>query len=283
MATGKEIAVIDPAAYAVMDDDFGDMGEALRENLAGADFNLFDLDRVTVPSAGTTTWTVSTLEGEKEEKFLEGIIVYWRDGRSYWPEAFSGEGTPPACFSPDSITGIGDPGGPCHHCPFAQFGSAGKGTQAQACKQTRSLLILGARSTLPFLVTVPPSSLKAVKQYFMQLAGQSLRYYGVVTRLSLVKTKNANGIAYSQIVPALASRLTTEQMARVHAYHLQLKPAIEGAVHAPEPRTTERWSNKTARNAPVSPDEIEWPDELPVADAPPAEAVQPSFADRLKV
>jgi hypothetical protein len=155
------------------------------------------------------------LEGPKEFKVLEGVIVAWKDTRQYYASNFSDGGSqPPDCSSQDSITGMGDPGGACFDCPFSKFGSTETGGKGQACKQTRLLFILREFDVLPLVLVVPPASLKPLQKYMLQLASRSLPYFGVVSKFSLEKTKNDQGIAYSRIVPSLANTLGVEDVER---------------------------------------------------------------------
>lgn len=238
---GKELTVVDPSSFAVLAADPSLVREVLAENLGGGQFSPFDLDQVHVPGAGGTTWEIPTIEGTEEIKTLDGVIVYWRDGRSFWRTSFDekGGGNPPDCYSVDGVIGIGDPGGDCRTCPMAQFGSAATvfnraGSQAQACRATRMLLVVRQGDLLPLVVSVPPSSLKPIKQYFIQLSRVGLPYYGVISRFTLNKTKSGGGIAYAEIQPTMIGKLSPEQAARMKTYNEQLRPAIEGVAYEPD-------------------------------------------------
>lgn len=177
------------------------MAEVLRANAGQQGITPFDLDRVKVPAGGGTSWEVPTLKGTQSAPAVLGVVIFWKDVRSYWDSAFTGQNNPPVCTSLDGMVGIGKPGGLCLKCPLAQFGTAqhnGKAGRGQACKQARMLFVLRPEDRLPLLVVLSPTSLKASKQYFLRLAGAGKSYYSVVTQISLAKTKNADGIAYSQ-------------------------------------------------------------------------------------
>ncbi len=89
---------------------------------------------------------------------------------------------------------------------------------------------------LPICITCPPTSLGNVRKYFLRLAGATLPYYGVVTKLSLVQAVSKNGIKYAQIEPTKIGSLTKEQRASVKGYADTWKPAIE-ARRALQPAT----------------------------------------------
>ena len=108
--------------------------ELVQDNLGGGNLSPFDLEKISIPSAGSLFWTVPTLEGDPiTTKELLGIILFVQDARAYWKQNFgeSGGGTPPDCTSEDAITGHGDPGGSCSECPYSVFGS--DGGDGQAC------------------------------------------------------------------------------------------------------------------------------------------------------
>lgn len=196
----------------------------IQANVAGG-ISPFDLMRLKVPAGGGIAWTVPSLSGPAEsEKIIEGVIVAWSDQRAYWKQEFSGAGTPPDCASRDNITGVGEPGGRCRTCALAQFGSAPKKANAksdprgQACKQMRLLFIIRPGDLLPIIVAVPPTSLKNVRDYFLNLAREGVPYYQCTTRLGLASDKNADGIAYSLVEPRLGQQLSDEEAARIKLF-----------------------------------------------------------------
>src|SRR5688500_11912452 len=105
------IAVIDPKGFSVLEPN-SEAAELIRANTAGEEVGVGDLDRIRVPTGGGTLWTVPTIEGEKSERELVGIIVHVARRRAYWSDP-SPTGNPPDCSSRDCITGVGDPGGEC--------------------------------------------------------------------------------------------------------------------------------------------------------------------------
>lgn len=210
--------------YAVMTAG-QEIADAVSANVGGGAISPFDLDRVRVPTGGGTTFTVPSLDGDVDTKDLVGVIVHWREPRSYWRESFdaTGGGTPPDCSSDDGVTGNGDPGGDCATCPLSKFGSSEKG-RGQACRQSRLLFLLRENDRLPIVVVAPPSSLKGLSKFFLRLAGAGLKYHDVVVRLSLTKTKNKDGIAYAEIQAERVSSLTGPEVARVVEYAKGLAP-----------------------------------------------------------
>jgi hypothetical protein len=261
MATAsKELAVIEPASYAIMQADPAELQEALAVNAGGQKINPFDLDVVKIPAGGMTVWTVPDIEqGEVVKQALEGIIILQRSIRSWWAGSIedTGGGSPPDCSSQDGLWGVGSPAGhpdmpteedaahdakfdvrydengtlitrgrfACEACPLAQFGS-GKGGRGQACKQNRLLFLLTPDSSLPLVVKVPPSSLRAVQSFMLRLSGKGVPMYGCVVSLSLKKAQNGQGISYAEIVPSFMARLSPEETVRMKAVHESLRPIL---------------------------------------------------------
>lgn len=261
MATStKSLATTaDVPAYAIMQTDPRELGAALRDVSDGQRLSPWSLDVVKVPAGGVTVWTVPTLEGETNVPTIEGIVIYQRTIRSFWKQSISsGGGNPPDCSSQDGETGLGDPG-PAHpdyasveadtrfrtdgsmrqvgryaciDCGNAQFGSkvrddGGQG-RGQACKQAKLLFVIQPDSVLPLIVSTPPSSLKLVQKFFLRMTGQGIPPFGAVIRLGLEKTKNADGIAYAEIVPSFVRRLDGDERQRMVAALDELRPIFAG-------------------------------------------------------
>ncbi len=211
--------------YAVMQMDPADLEEILSENLGSDDLTEFDLDRVKIPSGGATQWRVPTLEGEVETKTLDGVIIYWKNARAYWSTKFGEGDNVPDCTSTNGEYGVGDPGGDCKYCPLAQFGSAPGG--GQECTQMRMLFIVRPDSLMPVVVVLPPTSIKPARQYFLRLAGAQKPYWAVVTRLTLERTKNKDGIEFSVAHPQLLKSLDGETAEHFRRLAQSMRPAFQ--------------------------------------------------------
>jgi len=205
-----------------------DLAEIIRENAGPAGLTPSLLDRIKVPGAGGTTWSVPSIDGEKEEKEVQGVIIAFSDKRKFWRTSFEDSaGTePPDCFSPDTLHGIGDPGGDCVKCEFAQWGSKGKGS-AQACRKVRLLALLCTDSVIPRIVSVPPSSYKHSVKFHFDLSGAKYRYYDVVVGISLAKDKSGSGITYSRMVFRKVRELSPEEKVKVAAMRASLGDLLD--------------------------------------------------------
>jgi len=208
--------------------------ELIEENLGGQNFSVLNFPRIQMPSGGALIFREQTLSGEANDRELEGIMIAWRPARIFYREKFGGGRKPPDCTSKDGLVGIGDPGGRCSDCHYAQFGTAtdtnGKPASGQACKEIRQILLLRPDEILPHLLSVPPTSLKAFMQYSMHLLSARIPYWGVVSKLTLEKANNEGGIAYARIVFQLGKRLSNAEQSALYPYHRRMKEILVPSV-----------------------------------------------------
>lgn len=196
---GKDFLVLQEA------DDFKDIVEA---NMGGEQLSVKMLNRLVIPAGGSTMWMVPGPDGEEPQKTVEGVIVHMQTIRTYWKEAFSGQGTPPDCYSPDAKLGIGDPGGNCLTCPMNQFMEGGG---AKACAEKIMLFYMPKDGYLPAVILVPPGSLRATKQYLVDL----IQYHKTpknlaVTRFELEQDTNNGGIKFSKLKYSFGGRVAKD-------------------------------------------------------------------------
>ena len=228
----KEIATIESpiSPFVIFQTELSEIREAMTSNVGDAGLTAGDFERIKVPAGGGTAWSVQGLDGEEMVKELAGIIIAWRDTRAYWSMSMeeSDGSMPPDCFSMDARTGSGKPGGDCHKCALAQFGSDPKG-EGQACKLIRQLFLIREDNLLPEIVNLPPSSVKPARQYFLRLASKGVPCYSVITKIGLEKTKNGQGIVYSKAALTSGGRLTPEQATRAKQYAAMIDPFLKSA------------------------------------------------------
>jgi len=190
----------------------------LIENIGSDGLRPQDLDKIKVPAGGGSAWEVPTLKGPEPVKVLEGIILHFKDVRAYWKDKGTNN-APPDCSSMDNQVGQGTPGGDCHKCPLAQFGSAideqGNASKGQACKSMRLLLFLRQDTMLPMIVNLPPTSIQPAKKYFLRLVSNGYPYYGVTTQLRLEQAKSGGGKPYSVVAFDMGRDLKPEELEKV--------------------------------------------------------------------
>lgn len=230
-------------SFAIMNFTPGDIAEVMRENFGGKQIGMLDLERIKVPGGGGLAWTVEAAEGEDAVKHLDGVLILRRDQRLYYARKFGdGDRGPPDCYSLDLERGVGDPGGSCAACPLARYGTSvrqdGSPGRGQACRQMNMLFMLRPDALIPSVVAVPPSSLKHIAAYMRRLASSGLTYYRVMTRLGLAKTRSADGIDYSQIVPERIGDVPEGLLMRVNAMRDSLN-AIRTPITDYDPETGE--------------------------------------------
>lgn len=203
------------------------IADVMAENVGNDTLTQFDLDVVKVPTGGYTSWEVQNLDGESESvKEISGIIVHWTQQRTFYRSEFSGDNSPPDCRSDDCVRGVGDPGGSCLICPYAQFGSDLKGGPGQACDLNRLLFIVQPDSMLPIVVKIPPASVSAIKKFFTRLTSRNLPFYGVEIGLRLQQVTNKGGIKYSQVQPVIKRILDENARKATEAYTNGIRAAF---------------------------------------------------------
>lgn len=205
--------------------DVAKLRKVLNANLGGEQLTAFSLDRISVPRAGGTTWTIASLEGEKEQKTFEAVIILWQPYRAWWEKAYDGSKTPPSCFSPDLRMGQGFPGGPCKKCEYSKWGSSQGGGAGSACRETRVLFLLQQGSYLPSVLRVPRTSLSNAREYYMRMASVGVEHYSVVTEFTLTKEKV--GVAEVSVINFRKSRdLSASELAQVESYIQAISPIL---------------------------------------------------------
>lgn len=255
MAKNDAVAVIETSefkAVAIVGMEPGALAEMIRENV-GNDLSAFDLPRLKVPAGGGSFWEVQTAEGPKPAEFVDGVILDRKDKKKYWEKSqdeAAGETSPPDCYSDDRIFGIGMPGGECAKCPYNEYNTAKKGA-GKACKDFSELGILKKDSVMPFMIQVPATSLKNLKQYGMILVDSAKSMSRVVTRFSLT-TENKGGNKTSIINFKSAGDLPEEMVPFVKEYQRSLKEMLEHKAVLQDPATPAEYGFETDGNVPFS-------------------------------
>jgi hypothetical protein len=140
-------------------------------------------------------------------------------------------------LSIDGLKGVGDPGGNCKNCPLARFGSDlkpdGSRGNGQACKDVRQVLLLlqgEILSRLPYLLNVPPASVKNFERYMYSLTCSAIPYWYAVNEISLEGVQSMGGIDYARIQFRLKDRVKEEEQNVVARYHMRMKELLVPAL-----------------------------------------------------
>lgn len=241
---GKGLATFDPStsAFPVLfsQDGEGSVAEIIADNFGDEGFSPADLDRVTVPAGGGTSWEIPD---EDPTRVIEGVIVHKQPTRSFWFKKRGEDGEddgPPDCYSDDAKVGLGafgpgseaNPSGECASCPMNVFGSSDTGSgNGKACKEQMQLFLLQQDAVLPVQLSLPPTSLRPFKKYMTRLAGKGKSYMAVVTKFSLVVTKGG-GQTYSVVDPARGADLKPEESMAARGYGQMIAALLQQAAQA---------------------------------------------------
>jgi len=199
-------------------------GQALQFNMSsGFGFSAWQLPRIQLARGGQPFYVIHTPEGMQSVEKFQGIILFLKDGRSFWyrDPGESGGNMPPDCESPDGMFGRGNPGGQCQICPYSQWGSMAQlhpttkaNSKGQACRHTSMVFIAQPGSMLPSVMIVPPTSLKGFKQYLFGLAQSAQRYIDVVTHFG-ISVQQVGGFNVSTVSCQRVAELENEQSKRI--------------------------------------------------------------------
>ena len=198
-----------------LDSDFS--SEDLADDMDGLQLTM---QRVKIPGGGNLQFEIRGDDPDNPEvvQTLTGVIVHHHAVNSYWPGEFDGSNNVPDCSSADGKQGLDIKTGEvrdCSTCPFNQFGSSSKGN-GKACKNGHRIYLLRSGEMLPILISLPPTSLRAFKDYVAKrLVVKGKRSSSVLTSIKLKKEKSADGIAYSSCVFTKAGDLTPAQIEQV--------------------------------------------------------------------
>jgi hypothetical protein len=177
---------------------------------------LFDI--IKAPSGGITAFSVPGISGDEIEKELSGIILDYAMVRAYWEGSGEPiEGTPPSCFSRDSIVSVD--GKPCITCVYNTYGSKiGTDSNAKACKEAVELYLLRPNSILPVIVRVPVSSKPVFQKYLARLISKMMAICGVTTKITLEKATSNGGQPYAKFLFEAVKVLSQEETDYARAF-----------------------------------------------------------------
>jgi hypothetical protein len=228
--TGDLPAVIEhPFAIMEMQESVKDLME---ENFGSEPFTISDLTTITVPTGGLTTWTIPSIDGDKEVKEIIGILIYTRMTRTWWEQSYeeTGGGVFPDCFSLDGLNGVGkmadrpEVNGVCKQCPMNEFGT-GKDGEGKACKEKRQMFMVLPEEIMPAMIRVPVKSVAPSRKYLFGLTSKRKPIHSVYTKLTLETDKNKKGLKYSRIKFEKVGDVENPQVSA--AYAKAMKPYLE--------------------------------------------------------
>jgi hypothetical protein len=228
--------------------------------------------RLKFPSGGMMAFSVDDTDTIKPP--VKAIIAVSQKARAFWP-AKDTAGQPPLCSSPDGAAGMFDTqsdqvaaaaglafrhpaldtldpeqaGGPwqCAMCAMAQWGS-GNG-RGQACKSLRRLIVLVEGWTMPAIMTLPPTSIKAFDTYASACARtRGGAYFTNWTTITLKQETNPAGIKFSMAQFAVAAPLAQAELAAVIDIRHQYAQLIRELGIGGDDYATDSGADTAARN-----------------------------------
>ena len=208
------------------------LNDAFSDELAGLSGSF---ERIKIPAAGSTVFEIPSEDPDNPDavKEFSAVILYHHPLYAYYKNKYTGGSNPPDCGSFDGITGEGDPGGRCDKCPYNQFGSGEGG--GKACKNRRRIYLLREGEIFPMILSLPTGSLKDFTRYLMRLLSKGKKSNSVVTRFSLRKATNANGITFSQAQFTVDRDLSPEEFNLINSLSEQVKALSTRVWHDTEP------------------------------------------------
>ncbi len=211
--------------------------DLLKENMEGIENPEFPL--IKILHAGTLAFQVPPdVDGNvQQKKEFSGIILLHQRVNAYWEKPFAetGGGVLPDCASYDGKTGSVH--GDCSKCKFNAFGSDNKET-GKACKNMIRVFIRLDKDLLPSLLSVPPTSMREFNNYMVRLLSKKHAAVSVVTKFSLVGSKNKTGIDYSKLVCSMEKKAEKAEFQEVlimkEMFYAGMKQkAIDSSEYAP--------------------------------------------------
>lgn len=232
MTKKDAVSTITDSEYKIMAPESSKVMSVIKDNSAGAPISRFDLDKLTIPQSGATSWQVAEPTGVVSMPEVEAIIVKAHNTRAFWLDSKS-MGSPPDCSSNDGVNGYGEPGGFCLDCPNSQWKSD-ENELGQACKIMRTMYLLRPDSYLPTVLNVPPTSYRNIHKFFTSLSSRGKHYSEYVVGLKLESTQSQGGFKYSRIIPTVKRELTDDEKAVIENYIKTFAESIEQKVDASE-------------------------------------------------
>ncbi len=243
--------------------------------------------RLKFPSGGMMAFSVDDTDTLKPP--VKAIIAVSQKARAFWPSKDTA-GQPPLCSSSDGMFGMYDPNseqvqaalafppkyrhlalaeideekakGPwdCLNCPLSLWESVGDGRRGKACKDLRRLIVLVEGWTMPAIMTLPPTSIKAFDTFSSaQARTRGNAYFTAWTRIELAQETNGAGIKFSVAKFSVDKPLTEAELAAVIDVRHQFATWIRGFGIVSDDYATEDPEDAAARafkEAPVSNEEM---------------------------
>jgi len=225
--TSKEPADLEPFVYPKLDEE---LFEVLQEEFEEHGDIGISMPTVKVPSGGGMAFD---LPDEEVSKTIDCVIVNWHEMNLLWINQYDGSKNPPDCVSNDGKEGEGYPGGNCKACGYNQFSADGGG---KSCKNIVRAYILVPGQIMPWVLNIPPSSLRAFHTYRKAMLLKAKPLYMIRTQIGLEKQDSKGGIVYSGLTFKMVDVIDPSQKVAAKEYTGSVKglarmsapPALSG-------------------------------------------------------
>ena len=198
--------------------------EIISENLKNRPLSRQSIDMIKSPGGGSVVFTVPSIAGDEIQKELVGVILDYTTPRAYWDSSDPVEGTPPTCYSLDSV--VSHDGKPCGRCVHNEFGSKDGDSLAKACKEFVELYMLRPGNIMPIIVRIPVSSKLHFDKYLTRLVSSTIPLCGVVTKITLEKATSKGGKPYAKYNFEAAATLSIEETSNLRAFSRKVMESL---------------------------------------------------------
>lgn len=188
-----------------------------------------DCKKIKVMNGGAGMFAIETDDEKKSERVpeIEGVMIFTHRSNGYWSQEFgTGENQAPDCMSMDGKQGVVFETGEikeCERCPYNQYGTDKQG-RGKACKNTRRIYLMISGKQEPYLLSVPPTSMKDVNKQLSRIMGRTKTpYTRMVLKFSLENVTSKVGMEYSKIVVEQVGLLPQEIFVKTAKLRTELK------------------------------------------------------------
>lgn len=180
------------------------------------------LYRIKIPTGGGKAFDILTGDEESDTSLpaFSGVIVHHHRYSAYFAEDSSNQ--TPLCSSLDGEQGVDSETGEarrCRDCPRNAYGT-GKNGRGKACKNMHQLYIVAPGVAIPFVLSLPPTSIRSVQNYLLgTLAARQIKPWQAMTEFTLDSAQNPDGKKYSICRMRLLGRLDNADQAAADFFH----------------------------------------------------------------
>lgn len=149
-------------------------------------------------------------DGEKTVESFEATILFVKNSNYYYEGRYNAaDPKPPVCASSDGL--LPDYGEKiqhdnCKECPRNKYREDGSGKE---CRNKKVLYVRLGSAIIPKRLSIPPTSIKYINNYLLNLASIGKQYASVVTKFEVFKTDLSQ--SHTNIKLTKAKDLTKEE------------------------------------------------------------------------